>query len=123
TKPYRRGKIMTKEKLDELGGKWGRYADVDGDGIPRRTLPGTDHLIASYFTRGSGHDAQARYSERAEDYKATVDRLAKKYETAKHFVPKPIVDIRPGAKIGIIAYGTTDFALEEARHQLKSERG
>src|SRR5438874_5090150 len=122
-KPYRRGKVLTKEKLEELGGKWGRYADVDGDGIPWRTLPGTDHPMASYFTRGSGHDAMARYSEKPQDYKATVDRLAKKYDTARHFVPKPVIDIRPDAKIGFIAFGTTDFALEESRHQLRSERG
>jgi 2-oxoglutarate/2-oxoacid ferredoxin oxidoreductase subunit alpha len=121
-KPITRGKVLTKERLEELGGKWGRYADVDGDGIPWRTLPGTDHPFASYFTRGSGHDSQARYSEKPEDYKATVDRLAKKYETAKQYVPQPIVDVRPGAKIGFIAYGTTDFALEESRHQLKSEK-
>ena len=121
-KPITRGKVLTKERLSELGGKWGRYADVDGDGIPYRTLPGTDHPFASYFTRGSGHDAQARYSEKPEDYKATVDRLAKKYETAKQFVPKPVIDTRPGAKIGFIAYGTTDFALEESRHQLKTEK-
>ncbi|MEA2569953.1 MAG: 2-oxoglutarate/2-oxoacid ferredoxin oxidoreductase subunit alpha [Acidobacteriota bacterium] len=122
-KPIKRGKVLSKEKLDELGGKWGRYADVDGDGIPYRTLPGTDHQDASYFTRGSGHDSQARYSERPQDYKATVDRLAKKLETAKQYVPKPKVDVRDGAKIGLIAFGTTDFALEEARHQLRSERG
>src|SRR5205085_7654408 len=93
-KPIRRGKVLNAEQLTELGGKWGRYDDVDDDGIPWRTLPGTDHPNASYFTRGSGHDAFARYSERPEDYKATVDRLAKKYETAKHFVPKPIVEVR-----------------------------
>src|SRR5688500_7568047 len=91
-KPITRGKVLTKERLDELGGKWGRYADVAGDGIPYRTLPGTNHPFASYFTRGSGHASQARYSEKPEDYKATVDRLAKKYETAKLFVPKPVVD-------------------------------
>src|SRR5687768_4305617 len=94
---FRRGKVMTKEKLEELGGKWGRYADVDGDGIPWRTLPGTDHPLASYFTRGSGHDPQARYSERPEDYKNLVDRLEKKYNTARKFVPKPVIDRREGA--------------------------
>src|SRR5688572_24213120 len=94
-KPIRRGKVLTKEQLDKLGGKWGRYADVDGDGIPYRTLPGTDHPMASYFTRGSGHDSQARYSEKPEDYKATVDRLAKKLETAKSKVPQPVTDVRP----------------------------
>ena len=121
TKPYRRGKVMTKEKLEELGGKWGRYLDVDGDGVPFRTLPGTDHPLASYFTRGSGHDPYARYSERPEDYKATVDRLAKKYETAKQYVPQPVIE-RRGSKIGFIAYGTTDFPLQESRDQLRGER-
>lgn len=123
TKPYRRGKVLDAAQLEELGGKWGRYADVDGDGIPFRTLPGTDHLMASYFTRGSGHDAQARYSEKPGDYKATVDRLAKKHQTAKQFVPKPVIDRRPGATIGFIAFGTTDPALEESRDQLRREHG
>jgi 2-oxoglutarate ferredoxin oxidoreductase subunit alpha len=119
TKPYRRGNVLTEEKQKELGGKWGRYLDVDGDGIPYRSIPGTD--APSYFTRGSGHDAMARYSERPEDYKALVDRLAKKYETARKHVPPPIVDRRARAKIGFIAYGTTDFPLQESRHQLTSE--
>jgi 2-oxoglutarate ferredoxin oxidoreductase subunit alpha len=122
-KPLRRGKVLTKEKLDELGGKWGRYTDVDGDGIPYRTLPGTDHPMASYFTRGSGHDGLARYSEKPEDYKATVDRLARKIETARRLAPQPVIDRRAGAKIGIIAYGTTDWPVEESRHQLRGERG
>jgi 2-oxoglutarate ferredoxin oxidoreductase subunit alpha len=122
-KPIKRGKVLTAERLTELQGKWGRYADVDGDGIPWRTLPGTDHPFASYFTRGSGHDAEARYSEKPQDYKATVDRLAQKYETAKLFVPAPIVDLQPEAKIGFIAYGTTTWALEESRDQLRRERG
>jgi 2-oxoglutarate/2-oxoacid ferredoxin oxidoreductase subunit alpha len=123
TKPIKRGKVLSKEQLDELGGKWGRYLDVDGDGIPWRTLPGTDHLMASYFTRGSGHDEYARYSEKPDNHKMTVDRLARKMDTARLMVPSPVVDVRPGAKIGLIAYGTTDFALQESRHQLRSERG
>ncbi len=122
-KPIKRGKVLAKERLDELKGQWGRYADIDGDGVPWRTLPGTDHPDASYFTRGSGHDANARYSERPEDYKALVDRLARKIETAKLFVPPPAVDISDGARIGFIAYGTTDFPLEESRHQLSTEHG
>ena len=120
TKPYRRGKVLSKQKLEELGGKWGRYLDVDGDAIPYRTLPGDDSVPA-YFTRGSGHDSFARYSERPEDYKALVDRLAQKYQTAKKFVPQPVID-RRGAKIGFIAYGTTDFPLQESRDQLRRER-
>ncbi|MGZ5443895.1 MAG: 2-oxoacid:acceptor oxidoreductase subunit alpha [Thermoanaerobaculia bacterium] len=123
TKPIKRGKVLTAERLTELQGKWGRYDDVDGDGIAWRTLPGTDHPFASYFTRGSGHDAMARYSERPQDYKDTVDRLAKKYETARLFVPKPVIDQRDGAKIGFIAFGTTTWALEESRDQLRRERG
>jgi 2-oxoglutarate ferredoxin oxidoreductase subunit alpha len=122
-KPIHRGKVLSAERLKELQGKWGRYADVDGDGIPYRTLPGTDHPDAAYFTRGSGHDDHARYSEKPEVHKATLDRLQRKYETAKQFVPKPVVDTRDGARIGFIAYGTTDFALEESRHQLRSEKG
>ena len=123
TKPIKRGKVLTADQLTELEGKWGRYADVDGDGIPWRTLPGTDHPFASYFTRGSGHDAMARYSERPADYKAAVDRLAKKYETAKLFVPPPVINTRDGAKIGFIAYGTTHWSLEESRDQLRREKG
>jgi 2-oxoglutarate ferredoxin oxidoreductase subunit alpha len=123
TKPYRRGKVLSAAQLEELGGKWGRYLDVDGDGIPYRTLPGTDHLMASYFTRGSGHDTHARYSEKPADYKATVDRLAKKFQTAKQFVPQAVIDRRPNTKIGFIAYGTTDVALEESRYQLRHEHG
>lgn len=119
---FRRGKVLSKARLEELGGKWARYADVDGDAITYRTLPGTDHPNASYFTRGSGHDDQARYSERPEDYKKTVDRLAKKYQTARKFVPKPVIDRKEGAKIGLIAFGSSDFALQESRHQLKTER-
>jgi len=122
TKPYKRGKVLSAEKLKELGGKWGRYLDVDGDGIPYRTLPGTDHPFASYFTRGSGHDDHARYSEKPDVYKANVDRLARKYETAKKHVPQPVIDRHEGAKIGFIAYGTTDDSLQESRHQLRSER-
>ena len=119
---FRRGKVLDKKKLEELGGKWARYADVDGDGITYRTLPGTDHPMASYFTRGSGHDENARYTEKPEDYKRLVDRLSKKYQTARKFVPKPVIDRREGAKIGVIAFGTSDFAVQEARHQLKTER-
>ena len=122
-KPIKRGKVLSAERIEELGGKWGRYLDVDGDGVPWRTLPGTDHPFASYFTRGSGHDAFARYSEKPEDYKNNVDRIAQKFETAKLFVPKSVVERSEGAKIGFIGYGTTHWALEESRDQLRRERG
>ena len=117
---FDRGKVLSKEDLDRVG-SFGRYQDIDGDGIPYRTLPSTDHPLASYFTRGSGHDAQATYSERADDYKNNVDRLTRKYDTAREHVPPPIVDYVDGARIGIIAFGTTDMATAESRDQLESE--
>jgi 2-oxoglutarate ferredoxin oxidoreductase subunit alpha len=93
---------------------------VDGDGIPWRTLPGiTDHPLAAYFTRGSGHTERATYSERPDDYKNNMDRLAKKLETAKKWVPGPIVSNGTAARVGLIAYGSSDFAVEEARVLLK----
>ncbi|HVT43077.1 MAG TPA: 2-oxoacid:acceptor oxidoreductase subunit alpha [Thermoanaerobaculia bacterium] len=119
----RRGKVLSRERLEELGGQWGRYRDVDDDGIPYRSLPGTRHPAAAYFTRGSGHDENARYSERPEDYKQTVDRLAKKYETARRHVPRPSIDRVEGARIGLIAYGSSDFAVQESRFQLRKEKG
>jgi len=117
-KPINRGKLLTASKLKELG-QWGRYKDVDGDGIPYRTIPGDG--MPSYFTRGSGHNAKAQYSERPDDYVDNLDRLARKFETARKFVPKPEVDTVSGAKSGIIAYGTTHWAITESRDQLREE--
>jgi 2-oxoglutarate ferredoxin oxidoreductase subunit alpha len=117
-KPINRGKLLTAEKLKELG-QWGRYKDVEGDGIPYRTIPGDG--MPSYFTRGSGHNAKAQYSERPDDYVENMDRLARKFETARKAVPKPAVENVPGAKIGIIAYGTTHWAIAESRDQLLEE--
>ena len=119
TKGINRGKLLTKEKLAELGSKWGRYADVDGDGIPYRTIPGDG--MPSYFTRGSGHNAKGQYSERPDDYVDNMDRLARKFETARKFVPKPVVQENPKAKIGFIAYGTSQYATQESRDQLREE--
>jgi 2-oxoglutarate ferredoxin oxidoreductase subunit alpha len=118
SKPINRGKMLTAEKLKELG-QWGRYKDVDGDGIPYRTIPGDG--MPSYFTRGSGHNAKAQYSERPDDYVDNMDRLARKFETARKFVPKPEIDRVDGAKIGLIAYGTTHWAITESRDQLREE--
>ena len=117
-KPINRGKMLTAGKLKELG-EWGRYADVEGDGIPYRTIPGDG--MPSYFTRGSGHNAKAQYSERPDDYVNNLDRLARKFETARKFVPKPVVETVAGAKIGIIAFGTTHWAITESRDQLREE--
>jgi 2-oxoglutarate/2-oxoacid ferredoxin oxidoreductase subunit alpha len=121
-KPMSRGKILTAEDLNRLGG-FGRYEDVDGDGIPYRTLPGTKHPKAAYFTRGSGHNAKAQYTEREDDYVNNMDRLARKFETMRKFVPAPAVSINPKAKIGYIASGTSDYAVRESIEQLQREHG
>ena len=120
-RPLDRGKVLTAEDLQRLG-EFSRYKDVDDDGIPYRTLPGTDHPLAGYFSRGSGHNEEAKYSERPEDYENLMDRLAKKYETAKLLVPEPIVQYRDGAEIGIITYGSTDVAMEECQERLRREQ-
>ncbi len=121
-KPIQRGKVLSKEDLDRLGG-FARYKDVDGDGIGYRTLPGTDHPKAAYFTRGSGHNENAQYSERADDYQNNMDRLNRKFETARSHVPKPEIVANGKSKIGIIAYGTSHWALTESRDQLRNEYG
>jgi 2-oxoglutarate ferredoxin oxidoreductase subunit alpha len=118
TAPIDRGKVLTPELLKKLG-DWGRYRDVDGDGIPYRTVPGDG--LPAFFTRGSGHNDKAQYSERPDDYTNNVDRLARKFETARKAVPAPVVDRAPDAKIGIIAYGTTHWAITESRDQLLEE--
>jgi 2-oxoglutarate ferredoxin oxidoreductase subunit alpha len=122
SKPIARGKVLSAEDLNRLGG-FGRYADVDGDGIGYRTLPGTEHPLAGYFTRGSGHNARAKYSERPEDYVQNVERLSQKLETARTKVPAPEFQEGKGSSIGILAYGTSHWAIVEARDQLKQEFG
>jgi 2-oxoglutarate ferredoxin oxidoreductase subunit alpha len=119
TKPISRGKVMTAADIEKAG-KFERYRDVDGDGIPYRTLPGTDHPQAAYFTRGSGHNEKAGYTEKPEDYVNLMDRLEKKFQTARKFVPAPVVSVEKGAKVGIIAFGSSDFAVIESRDQLKA---
>ena len=119
-KPLDRGKVLTKEDLERLGG-FARYKDVDGDGIPYRTLPGTDHPKAAYFTRGSGHNEKALYTERPDEYQSLMERLARKFETARSLVPAPEVVQTGKSPIGLIAFGSTDFALRESRDQLKKE--
>jgi 2-oxoglutarate ferredoxin oxidoreductase subunit alpha len=121
-KPLDRGKVLTAEDLKRLG-EFARYKDVDGDAIPYRTLPGTDHPKASYFTRGSGHNEKALYTERPDDYQNLMERLNRKFETARTLVPHPVVVQTGKSKIGIIAFGTSDFAVQESRDQLKKEYG
>jgi 2-oxoglutarate/2-oxoacid ferredoxin oxidoreductase subunit alpha len=122
-----RGKVIrTEEELKEHIRKFkefARYRDVDGDGIPYRTLPGLiDNPAATYFCRGSGHSERATYTEKPEDYKNNMDRLAHKFETARRFVPKPVVSNGSGSRVGVIAYGSSDFAVQEAR-ELLARRG
>jgi 2-oxoglutarate ferredoxin oxidoreductase subunit alpha len=121
-RPFDRGKVLSAEDLERLEGRWGRYRDVDHDGVTYRTLPGTDHPAAAYFTRGSGHDEDARYTEEAEAYARNMDRLARKLETARSAAPAPIVEMPTGSAIGLIAFGTTHHAVVEARDGLR-ERG
>lgn len=116
--PFDRGKVLTAEDLKERGGKWGRYLDEDGDGIPYRTLPGAKHPLAAYFTRGTGHNEYAFYSERSEDWENNLKRLARKFETARNLVPKPIVDEVEEATVAIITLGSNDPAVQEARQRL-----
>jgi 2-oxoglutarate ferredoxin oxidoreductase subunit alpha len=120
-RPIHRGKVLSKEDLERLGG-FDRYRDVDGDGIPYRTLPGTDHPAAAYFTRGTGHNEKAQYSERPDDWEANLERLNRKMETARTELPAPLLD-GPGTAVGIIAYGSSHHALLESRDQLRREKG
>ena len=132
--PMSRGKVLTAQQLDQQiqqHGGFARYRDVDGDAIPYRTLPGTDHPAAAYFTRGTGHNDKAQYSERPDDYRDNMLRLARKFETAKTLIPKPILECANRqsaspegagpARIGIVAFGTSHFAIAESRHQLEHE--
>jgi 2-oxoglutarate ferredoxin oxidoreductase subunit alpha len=121
-RPLDRGKVLSKADLDRLGG-FARYRDVDGDGIGWRTLPGTDHPKASYFTRGTGHDESAAYSESPAVFERNMERLARKLETARSLVPAPESHGTGRARVGIIAYGSSHPAIVESRAQLESERG
>jgi 2-oxoglutarate ferredoxin oxidoreductase subunit alpha len=121
-KPLDRGKVLTKEDLDRLG-SFARYRDVDGDGIGWRTLPGTMHPKAAYFTRGSGHNDAAGYTEKPDEYQAVMERLLRKFENARKLVPAPVVVKDGTSRVGILAFGTTDFALRESMDQIKKELG
>jgi 2-oxoglutarate ferredoxin oxidoreductase subunit alpha len=119
-KPIERGKVLNAEDLKKLG-SFARYKDVDGDGIPYRTLPGTDHPAAAYFTRGSGHNERSNYSEKPEDYENNMERLRRKFEHARTFVPAPVIEKVSNAEIGIVGYGSSHWALTESRDQLRDE--
>ncbi|MBI4082097.1 MAG: 2-oxoacid:acceptor oxidoreductase subunit alpha [Candidatus Lambdaproteobacteria bacterium] len=119
-KPFDRGKLLGVKELEAQGGKFRRYFDLDGDGIPQRTIPGTDHPAAAYFARGSGHDSDARYSEDAKVYKEQLDRLRRKYETARKWVPEPIVENGSRSGVGVISFGSSMESTREARDRLRA---
>ena len=123
--PMDRGKVLWEEDLEKLKGDWGRYRDVDGDGIPYRTFPGNRHPASAYFTRGTGHNEEARYSEDPVIWARNMDRIKKKYHNAAKFIPEPVIEETKGAKIGMIAFGSTEPAIREACHLLETppERG
>ena len=115
---YDRGKVMTAEMLD-AGKEFGRYLDVDGDGIPFRTYPGSHPTKGAYFTRGTSKNAYATYSEAGADYQYNMERLLKKHDFAKTLVPKPVLTAaRQPARFGVIFYGSTSPAMEEALDSL-----
>lgn len=115
--PLQRGKVLTAEEVKEKG--FARYKDIDGDGIAYRTLPGNENPLSAYFARGTGHNEHAVYSERPDDWLNNMARLGRKFETARELVPGPVVDLVEGADVGIIAYGSTLPAIEEARDRLE----
>lgn len=119
TEPIERGKVLTAAEVESEG--FARYKDLDGDGIGSRTLPGNESWKSAYFTRGTGHNANAVYSEKSEDWLENMDRLVRKFDTAREIVPQPVVDVDAEAKIGIIGFGTTLFAIEEARDRLAAD--
>ena len=114
SRQYDRGKVMSAEQL-EAGADFGRYKDVDGDGIPFRTYPGTHPNKGSFFTRGTSRDPYARYSERGSDYIYNMERLLQKFDTAKNLVPQPIESSAAEAtRFGAIHFGSTSPAMAEA---------
>jgi 2-oxoglutarate ferredoxin oxidoreductase subunit alpha len=121
--PMDRGKVLWEADLEKTNGIWVRYKDVDDDGIPYRTIPGNEHPASAWFGRGTGHDENARYSEDSRTWESNMARLKKKYETARTLVPPPVIKEAGKAKIGIVAYGSTDPAVEEARFLIEQDGG
>ena len=121
--PMDRGKVLWEEDFKKMfetrKGDYGRYLDIDGDAIPYRTVPGNQDIRSAYFARGTGHDEYGRYSEDAEVWERMMDRLNRKTETACQYVPQPVIKTMDGARIGIIAAGSADPAVEEARDQME----
>lgn len=119
--PMQRGKVLWEEDLERLGGKWARYLDVDGDGIPYRTVIGNRHPQAAYFTRGTGHDEYAGYSEEPQNWHDLLERLRRKFQVARELMPAPIIETMHSPEIGIISFGSTEPAIRETRHILAKQ--
>ncbi len=119
TEPIKRGKVLSAQDVHEKG--FARYKDIDGDGVGYRTLPGNEHPLSVWFARGTGHDENAVYSERSDVWLKNMDRLNRKFNTARNLVPSPLLDEVEGADFGIIAYGTSVYAIEEARDRLEDD--
>ncbi len=119
TEPIKRGKVLTADDVQQKG--FARYKDIDGDGVGYRTLPGNEHPLGAWFARGTSHNENAIYSEKSEDWLQNLDRLQRKFDTARGLMPAPIVDTQDGASIGIIGYGTSRYAIEEARDRLTAD--
>lgn len=122
--PMQRGKVLDAQQLQAFideHGKWGRYMDVDGDGVGYRTLPGTDHPQSAYFARGTGHDEMAVYSESSEEWVKNMNRIHKKLELGKQYLPKGIGEIDPANSVGFITFGTNEPAVQEARDRLAAD--
>jgi len=119
-KPMDRGKILWEDELEKIIDQWGRYKDLDGDGIPYRTVPGNQHPKAAYFARGTGHDDYAQYSEEPDVWEKGMERLRLKFETARSMLPEPILNSTQ-SKIGIISYGSADPAVVESTHILTNK--
>ena len=119
--PLDRGKVLWEEDLEKLEGKWARYLDIDGDSVPYRTVPGNRHPKAAYFSRGTGHTNEARYSEDSGVWVELLARLKEKHNTARSLMPESIIQDLDGSEIGVIGYGSTEPAIREARDQLAAK--
>lgn len=121
--PMDRGKVLWEKDLEEIKGNWGRYLDKDGDGVTYRTIPGNKHPMSAYFTRGTGHDEYAKYTEDSAVYMKNMERLKSKHYNAQKYMPKPVLHPVKDATVGIIAFGSTENAILEAQYQIEKEHG
>jgi 2-oxoglutarate ferredoxin oxidoreductase subunit alpha len=120
-KPINRGKILWEKELENFKGDWGRYLDVDGDGIPYRTVMGNKHKKAPYFARGTGHDEFGNYSEEPHVWKRINDRIKLKFDNLREKLPQPVYRNLDEARIGLIAVGSAEHAMIEAQDQLEEK--